>query len=431
MAVLLAITLGCFAVYSLIDPFVGLLGLVAADVFRPGELYPSLAVFHFERMLAITVFASLLFHRGRLDWPPITRSCLYFWATMFASVPLSVWRSDALLNAIEFGRLVLYHLLIVNLVRTERRFRWFLIAYALLMGWLAGSSLNAFHHGIHYHGTESVERAEALNNFGGNPNSLGTTMVVSLPLILLLWPKGGTVVRALCLAIGAACVITVVYTGSRTSYLSLLFVVIVAALLRKHRMIYIPAAAACMLLIWSLTPQSYQQRYLSIENRDRDESYQLRLKAWQAGWEMFKSNPITGIGVGEFSVAAGTQFWPASGHRIWLNAHSLYFQALGELGLLGTAVFAGFLVRFFLLNHDLSRQMEAYPDAPGWIRYFPYTCTIALLALLFEGYAGHDLYRSNWYMLAGLAGALQLMLAGRRSVVAPTDKAMELAGEVT
>jgi hypothetical protein len=37
---------------------------------------------------------------------------------------------------------------------------------------------------------------------------------------------------------------------------------------------------------------------------------------------------------------------------------------------------------------------------------FPYACNMTLIGLLFEGYAGHDLYRSSWYMMAALSAAL-------------------------
>ncbi len=54
---------------------------------------------------------------------------------------------------------------------------------------------------------------------------------------------------------------------------------------------------------------------------------------------MFESNPITGVGAGNYEFANGTKFWPGEGRKIWLDAHSLYFKILGELGLIGIITF--------------------------------------------------------------------------------------------
>ena len=410
MAVVLAGLFLVITAYAVFNPFAGLLGLLAADMLRPGELYPSIAFLHVERILAIVLLLSVMFRPNRLAWPPITKALLIFWGAMFASVPLSIWRPDALNNAVNFGRIVLYHVLIVNLVTTEKRYRAVLLVYTLLIGWLVASSLYAFSQGIIYHGTESVERVEALNSFGGNPNSLGTTMVISIPLIWLLATKGsGVFTRLLSIGVIAGCIGTVIYTGSRTSYLALFFMILVMPFLRKKRLIYAPMALALIAIIWIATPQDYKDRYLSVTERNKDLSYINRLKSWDAGWHMFLDNPLTGVGVGEYGNANGMKYWPDPGHRIWLGAHSLYFQCIAELGIIGAGSFLFFLYRFFRLNAELTRRFDEELSWSSAVRHFPSACNLILLSLLFAGYSGHDLYRTMWYLMAGLAGALQLM----------------------
>ena len=413
MAAILGGAFAIITIYSLSNPFVGLLGLLAADMLRPGELYPSLAVFHIERLLAVVLMVSVLFHRQRLAWPPITKSLLIFWGALFISVPLSIWRTDALSNAISFGRIIIYHVLVVNLVTTERRYRAFLLVYAALIGWLAATSLYGLSHGLMYHGSESVERAEALNSFGGNPNSLGISMVVSIPLVFLLLAKGSGIGRLVSMAVVVAAIATTIYTGSRTSYLALAFLVLAAPLLRRKRLFYLPVAVLVISIIWMVTPQNYKDRVLSVESRNKDLSYINRLKAWEGGWRMFVDNPVTGVGVGEFAAANGMKYWPDPANRVWLNAHSLYFQCLGELGLVGVISFLYFLYRFFRLNGELARRFDADQSWASCVRNFPVACNLILLVLLFAGYSGHDLYRSTWYMMAGLAGALQLMVSSK------------------
>jgi O-antigen ligase len=393
-------------IYSLKSPFVGLVGMVASDVLRPGELYEQIAFLHIERTLAILVLISFILKVKKIEWPPVTKTLFFFWFTMFLSIPLSIWPSDSLSNVIAFGRLIIYHILIVNLVRTEQRFKAFLLVYTLLIGWVAASSLIAFSQGVIYHGTEAVERVEATNSFGGNPNSLGTTMVVSLPLVMLLLTKKSGIGRLIAVAVIVLCIATVIFTGSRTAFVALVFLIMVAPLLRKKGLLYVPVAVLLVAMVWIATPQAYKERYLSVEERNKDVSYELRLTTWSAGWQMFKDRPITGIGMGEFGVANGVKYWPDRARPRWYNAHSLYLQTISELGIMGAIGFLAFLYQLFKLNGRQQRRLEPHKELPAYLRMFPYACNMTLIGLLFAGYAGHDLYRSSWYMMAALSAAL-------------------------
>lgn len=408
-------------IYSLKNPFVGLVGMVASDVLRPGELYEQIAFLHIERTLAILVLISFIVKVKKIEWPTVTKTLFFFWFTMFMSVPFSIWPSDSLANVIGFGRLMIYHILIVNLVRTEQRFKAFLLVYTLLIGWVAASSLIAFSQGIIYHGTEAVERVEATNSFGGNPNSLGGTLVVSLPLVMLLLTKKSGIGRLISVGVIVLSVATIIFTGSRTAFLALVFLIMIAPLLRKKGLMYVPVAVLLVAMVWIATPQAYKERVLSVEDRAKDDSYQLRLTTWSAGWQMFKDRPLTGIGMGEFGIANGIKYWPDRAHRHWYNAHSLYLQTISELGILGAIGFLAFLYQVFRLNGRQQRRLEAYKELPIYMRLFPYACNITFIGLLFEGYAGHDLYRSAWYMMAALSAALAYIPieGGEPDVTAP------------
>jgi O-antigen ligase len=393
-------------IYSLKDPYVGLIGMVASDVLRPGELYEQIAFLHIERTLAILVLISFIVKVKKIEWPTITKTLFFFWFTMFMSVPLSIWPSDSLSNVISFGRLMIYHILVVNLVRTEQRFKGFLLVYTLLIGWVAASSLIAFSQGIIYQGTEAVERVEATNSFGGNPNSLGATMVISMPLVMLLLTKKSGIGRIVSLGVIVLSVATIILTGSRTAFLALVFLIMIAPLLRKKGLMFVPVAVLLVAMVWVATPQAYKDRVLSVEDRNKDDSYLARLTTWSAGWQMFLDRPITGIGMGEFGTANGVKYWPDRRHPHWYNAHSLYLQTISELGILGAIAFLTFLFQLFKLNGQQQRRLEPHKEIPAYIRLFPYACNITIIGLLFEGYAGHDLYRSSWYVMAALSAAL-------------------------
>src|SRR5260370_30557624 len=91
-------------------------------------------------------------------------------------------------------------------------------------------------------------------------------------------------------------------------------------------------------VIWFPLPSQYRARIATVDNLRADDSYRGRVQSWSAAWEMFKHNPLTGVGVGEFTDAHGAM----AGH--WLNLHSLSFQLLSRIGLLGILSFGAFLI---------------------------------------------------------------------------------------
>jgi putative inorganic carbon (hco3(-)) transporter len=339
MAFVILLALVVVLAWSLKNPFVGLLGMLVLFVLRPGEIYPVLGALRVELLSAIVVLGSTLAHHRGFAVPKITKTVLGFWLAMFAAVPLAFWKAQALSFTLDFGQIVVYHLLIVTLVNTEARFRKFVTTFALLMGWLGGSSLYLYLSGSFVY-TMGIQRATGLTSAGGDPNTLALTLVSGLPMVLLLLtPDMTKLLRLTGLGIAGVSIVTIINTGSRSAFFVLLMVTFAFVATRQKRFIYVPVIVVTLLVAWTFIPAQYKTRYETVNNLDNDQSYQNRIRAWRAGWEMFKDNPLTGIGAGNFAYASGAQYWEGEGRKHWLNAHSLPIKAIGELGIVGTSAF--------------------------------------------------------------------------------------------
>lgn len=410
MIVILGILCFVGVVAALVNPFGGLLAMLAMAIIQPGELYPIFTMLHVERIMAILVMGSYLLRQQRLEVPKISKTVLAFWGAMFLTVPLAYWISHSLEFTIDFGRVVIYHLLIVNLVNTPRRFRIFVLTFVVLTAWLAGSSMWAFNHGM-YQSKDFGERAEGLTSSGGDPNTLALTMVYSLPMVFLGFAEGASLWTIMALITTVVSIAILVLTGSRTGFISLCALGLLYSVRRKGWPVFLLMAALCIALLWAVIPQNYKDRYKSVSDRDKDESYQSRLLSWEGGWRMFLHNPLTGVGVGNYTDANGGRYWPGPGRKHWLNAHSLYFKVLGEMGLLGIVTFGWFVYTSLSYAQRLRKQLLKFPDWPGEVRHFPQAAWITLVLLLFAGYSSHNLYRQTWFMLAALLGSIELMIA--------------------
>src|SRR5205814_6441413 len=139
------------------------------------------------------------------------------------------------------------------------------------------------------------------------------------------------------------------------SFFGFVVLVIVFAVTRRSKAFIIPVAVLLVSAVFFIAPSQYQQRYLSVENRNQDESYVNRLYAWRAGLAMMEHNPLTGVGMHNFVDANGSKYWPAPGRKHWLQPHSLYVQVGAELGIIGVAAFGWLLWSLYGLNRAFRR----------------------------------------------------------------------------
>jgi O-antigen ligase len=408
MAFVILIVIVVLAFRGITKPFAGLLGLLIVYIVQPGELYPVLAPLHLERTLAIFVLCSFFFHGNRFRFPLITKWFLAFYAVMILSIPFAFWRSNSIEFCISFAEIVVYHLMIVSMVKTEERFNQFLITFVALMGWLAASSAVLYAEGVRIV-TMNVERASGATSAGGDPNTLGLTLVSAMPLEFLLMLKGNSKwLKLLSLVVFGFSLLVIIDTGSRTSFFAFAVCMVLIMLAEwKKRLKFLPIILGLAALLWVAIPQQYKARYETVDNLKDDDSYQNRILSWEGGVKMFEHNPVTGVGPENYTSANGEKYWPGK-PRHYLDAHSLYFKLLGELAISGIITFGGYLFVLFRLNARILR--EAKKSTRGIIaRKFPLYCNIALFLLLFAGYSGHNLYRNTWYILGAMSGALGML----------------------
>src|SRR6185312_1294323 len=138
---------GWFTLRALFRPFEGLIGLLAVTMINPGEIYPLINSLHVERLLSLLTVVGLFIRPERLVWPPLTKKVLIFYFSLFLTIPFSFWPGGAFDWIMTFGHIILYHVLIVNLVDTQKKFVAIVITMALLTCWVGGGALWGYAHG--------------------------------------------------------------------------------------------------------------------------------------------------------------------------------------------------------------------------------------------------------------------------------------------
>jgi O-antigen ligase len=427
MAVVMVLVIAVLALRGISKPFFGLLALLVVYIVQPGELYPSLAPLHLERTLAIFVLVSFFGHGNRLRFPQVTRWFLTFYGAMILAIPLAFWPGNSLAACVAFGEIVVFHLLTVSLLTSEDRIRKYIVLTVALMGWQAGSSMLLYMEGVRTFAM-GVERAGGITSSGGDANTLGITLVTAMPLECLLMTKGNTKkIRLLGLAVFLVSLCTIVSTGSRTAFFTFMLCVSLLVLADwRKRLKLLPILVVAAPLLWLIIPQQYKARYETVEHLADDDSYQNRVLSWEGGIQMFLHNPLTGVGPDNYTDANGEKYWPGR-PRHFLNAHSLFFKLIAELGIVGFISFVGYLLSLFKLNRHVLRERKDRTNDTV-VQRFPLYCQVCLLLLLFTGYSAHNLYRSTWFVLGSISASIGALKQEDGVVVVAPKTAKRLVG---
>jgi O-antigen ligase len=408
MEFVVAVIIFVLAMVGLTRPFIGLLALLIVMELQPGELYPQLSPFHLERIVAAILLVSFLIHGEKLRFPPPTRWFLAFYGAMILSIPLAFWRANAASTCISFLEIVVFVLFVTALLTTEERIRWFTLTFVLLVDWLGGSALWNYAHGVWFV-TMHIERANGITSSAGDPDTLAATLLFSIPLCLVLMARSNPVwMRAIGAGSIGVALVTIVDTGSRAVAAGVVMLALLLVFRKPKNLIYLPVLVALSPVVWMVIPQQYKARYETVNHLKSDDSYQDRVLSWEGGIAMFESNFITGIGAGDYTYANGMKYWPGIGRKHWLNAHSLYFKTLGELGLLGVVTFGGYLICVFRLNFRLKKQLTDL-KASHFLQQLPPMSSVIFILLLFDGYAAHNLYRDTWYVIGAMVASVSLL----------------------
>jgi putative inorganic carbon (HCO3(-)) transporter len=206
------------------------------------------------------------------------------------------------------------------------------------------------------------------------PNPFGGYLGLHLPLAIALLAFGLAAWRRptflAAVVVGAALVITLSRGAWTAQVVALLVVALAGSRTARHVVMTFGVLAIVLgVAIWPLLPPEISSRAVSVVSSAVDlggvqdatitpENWAVmeRLSQWFAGWQMFRANPILGVGIGNYDAAYDTyrlDRWPvALGH-----AHNHYLTVAAEAGLLG---FLGYVAVLAVACRSAVRAVRAY-----------------------------------------------------------------------
>ena len=242
----------------------------------------------------------------------------------------------------------------------------------------------------------------------GNDFALSIDILVPFCLFLLFDAKKlmGRIFWGVCLLLLVAAIIG---TQSRGGTLGLVAVAIYFWSKTDRKLLTGAISIVGLVGVMALASPQYFARMGTMAKIEDDGSAQGRITAWKAGTYMMLSNPLLGVGAGNFPPNY-TKFAPgADGVGRWKTAHSIYFLILGELGLPGLML----LIYYIFWNLGENRRLSKKVMREGLAKSSPEVRLVgamsaSLLAYAVAGAFLSAIYYPHMYVLAGM------MIASRR-----------------
>lgn len=180
-------------------------------------------------------------------------------------------------------------------------------------------------------------------------NELALAMIMVLPLMWYLrsqvtnkWLKRGILLGVI------LTVVAVLASYSRGALVAIMAMGFFLVLKSRHRIPLLFTAIVLALAVSFVVPESWKERMSSIgdavSEEGSDRSFDGRLNAWRFAINLAADRPLNGGGFGSFAPRWFAIYAPNKDPEWFHDAHSIYFEVLGEHGYVGLMLFLGVFV---------------------------------------------------------------------------------------
>ncbi|HCY63349.1 MAG TPA: putative O-glycosylation ligase, exosortase A system-associated [Oxalobacteraceae bacterium] len=382
-------------------PVIGVLGFTWISLMNPHRLtYGAAYDFPFAAILAAVTLTSLLFSKDPKRFPLTSATIVLIlfvvWmniTTLFAQETDLAWREWDRVMKTFFMTFVA-----ISVVNSEKDIKAYAWVLALSLGFYG------FKGGLFTllgGGTSHVVGPSY--TYIGDNNALALALVTILPLIWYLrlqannkWLR--TSMTGLVLLTGMA----IVGSYSRGALLAggaMLFFLWVKS---AHKLRTGLAVLLIVPLIFIVMPDKWFARMETIDNYKEDASAMGRINSWKFAANVAKDN----LTAGGYRVFTPKMFMVyAPNPLIFYDAHSIYFQVLGEHGFIGLLLFLSMMFFAWRTGKRVLVASKSRDDAK-WIADLAAMCQVSIIGYAVAGafltLAYYDLYYSIIVLLVSL-----------------------------
>lgn len=396
----LTILAGILLAGTILRPAFGVTAYLIIMVTRPGLFYPTLGDMRIELLVGIGILTYMVFSGGigRLTFTdPVNKSMFLLLGVMLLSMVQALDFTVSLNWMIEFGKVFAFYMMAATMLNSKEDIQIFLWSFGLLTALLAYNAIYNFNAGIVVEalGGDRVTYATA-DGMGAGHVALANLTLQGMPF---LWYLGVCNRRFLLKGIGfflfGLCLYGIVISGSRGGFVGMVALAAGLTYFSQRRKMMVMGGVLLFLTIPFFAASGYMNYIESIIGLS-DVSGSSRITGLRNGIEMMINRPILGVGPGCYPVARRQWF----GWGLW--AHNHYGELIGELGIIGTIIWFGFLKGYFGRAWRFVKDREGDPE----LRPVFLAVVLSTIVRLVLGMGSHSLYIFFWYMIGGIVVAI-------------------------
>lgn len=399
--VLLAI-LGFVILQAFRRPWIGILGWTWLSIMNPHQLTWTLKTMPFAAAIGGATLVGLFITRDRRDYSQSREGIvlMVFMVWMCITLPFSMIFDESFdlwKRVMKIDLMILVAMVLLHSKRHMMLLTWVLVISIGFFGVKGGAFTLATGGSYRVWGPE--------NTYIEGNNEVALAIVIVIPLMRFLqmqmqakWAKTTMTICMVLMAMAA------LGSHSRGALLAIAVMALVLWWRGKKKVVGAVVTVVVALALLSVMPAEWWERMNTIKTYQQDESAMGRINAWWMAWNLAKANFFGGgfmIWVGPiFTVYAPD---PNDVHA----AHSIYFQVLGEQGILGLILFLVLFTMVWFTAGTLRVKGRAQPQTQ-WLSDLG-----GMLQVSLAGYAvgGAFLSLSYWDLPYNL---LVLAVIGRR-----------------
>ena len=234
-------------------------------------------------------------------------------------------------------------------------------------------------------------------------------------------------------------IMTVVGSGSRGAMVGLAALVGVLILQSKNKFAMLGIVAVLGLGALSLTTSEWRERMGTVNSAETDGSFMGRVTSWKMNTVIALDRPLIG---GGFSATTDPRVYAAYRSRFSdfnffldtgeptgpLEAHSIYFQVLGDTGFVGFGLFIGLLVTGFANLRAVSKLAKGRPEF-AWAGDLAAMLRLSMIAYCVSGALLSMAYFEMFYVVLTTISLLRECVAREVKAAPAAARPSRFAGQ--
>jgi len=398
--------------WMLYYPFTGLMFWVGIGYLNPHRLaYGFARDLPFVQVAAIATMIAWIFSKEPKKFPAngvtITWLLFTFWVcitTLFALNP-----EAAGTELVRFLKIQLMTLMMLLMLNDRRRIEltiW-VIAGSIAFYGAKGGIFTVLSGGQYY-------VLGPASTFIAGSNEIAFALIIILPLLWYIWHiTERRWVKLALLGTAGLCVLSVLGSQSRGALLALIAMLGMLWLKSTGKFVTGTLGIFALALALLFMPPEWMERMRNIPNYQQDLSALGRINAWWFAFNLASDNPIVGGGLQTFTPELFRIYAPIPTR--FHDAHSIFFEVLGEQGYVGLVLFVTMGLLTLLLAGRTIRMARGHEDL-RWASLLAGMLQVSLVGYavggLFLGLAYFDLPYSLLALVVATHGVVAKELRG-------------------